>query len=131
MLKNGKPLTYCGQGHYDSELMDSLPKREQVIVLCWIDKYLCCDRSYSDYYISYGLKHILERDTGIYLTNNQFKDAMLISGYEHTKESEDRINWEYPLYKRSAALLSKRDGDRPITEEDIEHYIFKHPEYRE
>lgn len=31
-------------------------------------------------YTSYGIKHILQSNTGIYLTNNEFKDAILLCG---------------------------------------------------
>ena len=35
-----------------------------------------------DFPTSYGLKHVLERQTGIYLLDNAFKGVMLICGYE-------------------------------------------------
>ena len=52
---------------------------------------------------SYGLKHILQRDTGLYLTNNEFKDAMLLCGYEPV--NPDTINWNYCISKRSPAFI--------------------------
>ena len=129
MLKDGRPITDCGDGHFDAELIDSLSKREQIIVLCWIDKYLCGTHSKSNRYINYGLKHILEKDTGIYVTNNQFKDAMMISGYKPIKSSENEINWEYWLDKHSTALRTDKDGQRTITEENIKQFLLRYPQY--
>jgi hypothetical protein len=42
---------------------------------------------------SYGLKHDFERDTEIYVTNGQFKGAMLKAGYE--PEFYDELNWGF------------------------------------
>lgn len=55
---------------------------------------------------SYGLKHILEHDTGIYLTNNEFKDAMLICGYEPVNPQE--LNWTYCISKKSPAFENRQ-----------------------
>lgn len=38
-------------------------------------------KSYNSKYSTYSLKHLLETKTGIYLTNNQMKDALLNMGY--------------------------------------------------
>lgn len=54
---------------------------------------------------SYGLKHILEKDTGLYLTNNEFKDAMLMCGYEPINPNE--LNWYYQISKKSPAFKNK------------------------
>ena len=50
---------------------------------------------------SYELKHQIERELGIYLTNNQMKDAMLQEGFRPVKENE--INWyNGPLVKTTS-----------------------------
>ncbi len=59
-----------------------------------------------DTHTSYGLKHILERDTGLYLTNNEFKDAMLMCGYKPTNPND--LNWCYCISKRSPAFNKKQ-----------------------
>ena len=51
---------------------------------------------------SYGLKHMLERDTDIYMTNNQFKDAMLACSFLPVNERE--LNWHYCISRRSPAF---------------------------
>lgn len=42
---------------------------------------------------SYGLKHIFERDTSQYISNDDFKKAMLLSGYMPIDSSE--TNWRF------------------------------------
>ena len=45
---------------------------------------------------------MLERDTGIYMTNNQFKDAMLACDFLPMNERE--LNWHYCISRRSPAF---------------------------
>ena len=58
-----------------------------------------------DHDLNIGIKHLLERDTGIYLTNNEFKDAMLQAGYEPVDPNE--LNWHYRISKKSKAFALK------------------------
>lgn len=41
------------------------------------------------------MKHLLEHDTGIYLTNNEFKDAMLLAGYQPVNPNS--LNWKHRI----------------------------------
>ena len=45
---------------------------------------------------------MLERDTDIYMTNNQFKDAMLACGFLPVNERE--LNWHYCISRKSPAF---------------------------
>jgi len=51
---------------------------------------------------SYGIKHIYQHDTSNYVTNAQFKDAMIISGYEPVDRSQ--LNHCYCLSKKSPSF---------------------------
>ena len=42
---------------------------------------------------SYGLKHRFKAESGIYVTNGQFKGAMLLAGYDPIEWLE--VNWEF------------------------------------
>jgi len=58
-----------------------LPEEEQQALLDWID----CTFGLDDAVYpgsSYGLKHWFEREIGIYVTNGQFKGAMIQFGYD-------------------------------------------------
>lgn len=44
---------------------------------------------------SYGLKHCYEHDTRQYISNADFKKAMVESGYMPTKQTENLENWRF------------------------------------
>ena len=104
MLKDGRPYSN-ENGHVDDALITSRSKEEIDIVCRWIEMNLFPRKTVLDSHTSYGLKHILERDTGIYLTNNEFKDAMLMCGYEPANPND--LNWCYGISKRSPAFNKK------------------------
>ena len=64
---------------------------ERRIVQDWIRDTFNPIKSYNPKHSTYSLKHLLETKTGIYLTNNQMKDALLNMGY--TCQNEHKINW--------------------------------------
>lgn len=93
------------------------------IVLDWIEENIYPRKTELTGVSSYGLKHIMTRETGIYVTNNQFKDAMLKRGY--TPTNPDDKNWRYCISKRSPCfkkncerkpycneIMPKFDGNR-------------------
>lgn len=126
-IVNAKPITvHPHGGSIDDETLDQLPKDKIIIVRCWIDKFLFTDPYDPEIKSSYHLKHILERDTGIYLTNNQFKDAMLICGYGPIDANE--LNWCYCIHKDSHILNSGLNGFRNIIDQDIKRYLTRFPE---
>ena len=107
MIKNGRPYTN-ENGWEDSGLITE--KDEMDEVLDWIRVNFLPAKNVLHGHTSYGLKHILQDDTGIYLTNNEFKDAMMLCGYEPSNPNE--LNWHYRIKKRSPAfsLWRKRYG---------------------
>jgi hypothetical protein len=69
-----------------------LPETEQQDLLDWIeDTFDMDDTVYS--VSSYGLKHLYEREAGNYVTNGQFKGAMIQYGYDPVDPRE--INSHY------------------------------------
>jgi predicted HTH transcriptional regulator len=72
-------------------------------VITWCKKYFIISEAFNKDRDSYGLKHVLEEDTGIYLTNGQFKGVMLISGFRH--ENNEDLNWHFNISKKSPALF--------------------------
>lgn len=134
MIKNGKPYS-IENGYEDKELIKDLDKDKQSKVLNWImNDFIPCDKPYR-YSTSYGLKHIIQRSDGIYLTNNQFKDAMVICGFKEVDSSE--LNWNYYISWKSPAIVRERYRDRHIgTSENrnnraIYEYAIKMNELRE
>ncbi len=96
-IRNGVPWT-----ENDEALLTDLPEEDQEEVLEWIRKNILPRKRPLEGRSSYGIKHILQHDTKIYTTNNQFKHAMLLCGYEPV--DENKLNWNYRISKESPAF---------------------------
>ncbi len=59
-----------------------LPNEAQSALIEWIDYALTPHENYICPDSSYGIKHVYERDTGKYVTNGQFKGAMVHFGFD-------------------------------------------------
>lgn len=101
MMRNGRPYT-CENGFVDDALVTDLDADTRRVVFAWILEMLTPRRTVNSRHTSYGIKHLLEKDTGIYLTNNQFKDAMLLCGYKPRNSSA--LNWCYTISETSPAF---------------------------
>lgn len=105
MMRNNRPYTN-ENGWEDDGLITDRPKEEMDMAMAWIADNLRPRKTPLLSRTSYGIKHLLQRDTGLYLTNNEFKDAMLLSGYEPIDPNE--LNWHYCISKKSPAFNWKR-----------------------
>ena len=77
----------------------------QSFVLKWCKEYFIPTKTFNEKYTSYGLKHILQDQNNTYLTNGQFKGAMVLSGFK-VKDIEE-LNWVFNISMQSAALKIK------------------------
>lgn len=59
----------------------TLPEPERAALLNWIRQNIKPRKTICNQRNSYGLKHNYEADTGNYVTNGQFKGAMIMAGY--------------------------------------------------
>lgn len=58
----------------------------------WIYKNCIPRKTFNEYCSSYGLKHYLQHDTGIYLYNGEFKGVMHYLGFEaHPKYKQNHV----------------------------------------
>lgn len=80
----------------------------QRAVIAWINSSLIPRQTPLKAYTSYGLKHLMSRATGIYITNDQFKDAMLEAGYQPANPMD--LNWVFSISKRSPAFDVYKDS---------------------
>lgn len=97
--------TYHQSGFVDSELLTDEPELIQTVTKIWIS-WCCIPVKYKNSNAnSYGLKHCFEQMTGIYLTNNQFKQAMLLCGFYPDCPLQE-LNWDYSLSKKSLCFRS-------------------------
>lgn len=103
-IENGHPISVAGKDSIDDKLLtDRLTEQEQQMVLNWIKANIRPRKTPMYRATSYGIKHILDADLHLYLTNNQFKDAMLMCGFEPVDETE--LNWFYRISTRSPIFL--------------------------
>lgn len=89
----------------DTALVTDMTMEEQEKVMSWIHENILPRKTPLLTKSSYGIKHLLERDTKIYMTNNQFKDAMLLCGFYPVDER--LLNWNYCISKKSPAFKRK------------------------
>lgn len=94
MIKNNRPYTN-ENGHIDDGLITAQSEAVIEAVSDWIRKNIRPAKRILQGRTSYGLKHILEQDTGIYLTNNEFKDALFLAGFPPVNAGE--LNWRYRI----------------------------------
>lgn len=98
MIKDGRPYTN-ENGWRDNGLITNKEETVKIEVFEWIDENILPRKTANRKHSSYRLKHLLEKDTKIYLTNNEFKDAMLIMDYEPT--DANKLNWHYRISEKS------------------------------
>lgn len=130
-IENARPVTvHPIRNAIDAEMLDTMPKKDIIAVLCWIEINIYTDPSCFTIKDSYQLKHMVEADTGIYLTNNQFKHAMLLCGYGPIDASE--VNWDYCISRDSSLFAYGRPTEsRKITQSDIKKFLEKYPQYQD
>lgn len=84
------------------EKFEQLDKQEQEKLLSWIKENFIPRKTINYNYKSYGLKHLIQHDKGIYTTNEQFKKAMLLCGFKvgNTKKK----SWNFNISEKSKAF---------------------------
>ena len=98
MIILGRPYT-DENGKIDNELLEDLTQEEQQLTLAWIKENIIPRKAINYNHTSYGLKHYIQKELGIYMTNNQFKDAMLACGFY--PGNSDKLNWNYAISEKS------------------------------
>src|SRR5258706_14123691 len=73
---------------------DTLSQEEREALRYWIEHAIQPALKADEHYSSYGLKHEYERETKLYVSNAQFKEAMLIAGNLPTRKSETNGNFK-------------------------------------
>ena len=88
------------------EKFEQLDKQTQEELLNWIKEKFILRKTINYNYTSYGLKHLIQHDRGIYTTNEQFKSAMLLCGFK--AGNTDKRSWNFNISEKSKALLPYR-----------------------
>ena len=74
--------------------LEELPLEKKKQLIKWI-KHNIKQSKKRNKYSSYILKHFAERAIDYYITNNQFKEAMLHCGFEPTNPMD--LNWYFRI----------------------------------
>lgn len=93
---------------------DTLSPQEKDAILYWIEHAIQPATKSDEDHSSYGLKFEYERETQLYVSNAQFKGAMLVAGYLPNKPSEQ--NWHFmiqPAHKESRASRKNQRTHEP------------------
>lgn len=74
---------------------DQLSPAEKEALQYWIEHAIQPAPKVDEHQSSYGLKYEYARETKCYVSNAQFKGAMLVAGYLPTKQGEQ--NWHFAI----------------------------------
>ena len=83
---------------------ERLPEEQEAATQEWIARELRPSPTLGPK-CSYGLKHVYQRLTGCYLTNGEFKGAMLVAGYWPIDRTE--LSWQFGYEFADSHLLDK------------------------
>lgn len=104
---DGKAIGVEVHSKDDSHHFKELSEAEQDKVLGWIKANVFPRQTPLYGHTSYGMKHVLQHRTNIYVTNNQFKEAMLLCGFYPVEV--DVLNWNYSISKKSPIFKLQED----------------------
>lgn len=77
----------------------------------WISRNFYARKTINKYHTSYGLKHLMQSDTGDYYTNDEFKGGMLDMGF--IPDDACKLNWCFNVSEQSYKGICtrlKREG---------------------
>lgn len=99
ILKNELKIWQVGQDLDQPEDFNTLSEERKKFLLDWIRKTFTPVKTVNMYHTSYGLKHkFSDSEGGFYITNGQFKGAMLQAGFIPHQEWE--LNWRFRISKK-------------------------------
>lgn len=98
------PITADSRGDHPSDY-ETLSEPEKAALRHWIRGAIVYSPRYDTKHTSYGIKHDFEYE-GFYITNGQFKGAMLIEGHK-LKNAHD-LNWIFRIDKSITRTAYKR-----------------------
>ena len=97
---------------HDTKRLDSIAPNIQEKIFAWIKANVSPSQKIFMGTNSYSMKHVLEKRTGLYMTNNQYKEAMLRCGFFPVDSQE--LNWLYRILKTSPIYVRQEDGKRGL-----------------
>lgn len=84
-----------------------MPVETQRAVARWITESLTAREAPLPSHTSYTLKHILQFETGIYIPNDAFKEAMVLCGFFPVNQND--LNWTFRISLNSPVFHRKKE----------------------
>lgn len=75
----------------------------------WVDKNLKKRKTVNKHRTVYGVKHVLQAQTGIYLTESQFAEALLMCGFQLIRTSRCKYVMHINVSDKSPAFIRERE----------------------
>lgn len=88
------------------KLMD-LTEEQRQILFDWINKRLTKTKNTCYTRTAYGLKHLFESETGIYITSWIFRDAMKAKGFKVKQVSKENYCFNISKHLRERRIRKK------------------------
>lgn len=92
----------------DNKHFYEMSGEEQAKAMIWITQNISPRTTANYNWSSYAMKHVLERRTNIYMSNNQFKEAMMACGFDPV--DPHALNWHFAVSQKSPIFKLQNDG---------------------
>ncbi len=86
--------------------VSSLDKDSLIRAINWCKENFISTNTVLKDYTSYDYKQIMESEISVFLTNGQFKGAMLLAGFQ--AENIEDLNWAFNISESSPAIIKMR-----------------------
>lgn len=107
---------------HDTESIFDFPDTVIEGIITWIQKAFMPIKTVNRRHTSYELKHILQNNIGLYMTENQFKMAMILAGFEPANYSD--LTHTYRISQNSIAFnLNRHNPVCQISPEDFKKVL--------
>lgn len=90
-------------------------------IVTWIQKAFTPIKTVNKRHSSYSLKHILQDNIGLYMTENQFKMAMILAGFEPSNYND--LSHTYRISQHSIAFSLRHNPVMQLSPEDFEKVL--------
>lgn len=114
-IVDGHPITKNQNNAVDSAIFSELSPEDQEKVNEWIKEKLIRRTTPNYRRTSYYLRILVTKATGVLLSNNQFKDAMLQQGYDPI--AVNACYWNFCISEKSPALRKVEPIIGPVQKE--------------
>ena len=100
---------YTRSDDWKFKRFSDLDDKIRYMTIRWIDHNLKKRKTLNKHRTVYGVKHVLQAQTGIYLTESQFAEALLRCDYQLIRPSQCKYAMYVNASDKSPAFISGRE----------------------